>query len=925
MHKHIFSICAALCCMLFFVGKCMETALAQNASTQGKDFWFAFMNNNGSDPEQTCLILSAERACSATVTNPNTGWTTTVNIPAGGRVDVDIPLAQGYHQSTVEATPYNLGCHLVATDTISAYSMNYRNASFDGGHLLPTSTLADDYMIETIPPGLNGSSILIVATENGTIVNITPSVATSNGWAANSNQTITLNAGQVFQFTTAMSTGTGSTFSGTRVQTQDCKKIAVFAGGKCAQAPAGCTYCDHIYEPMIPTIYWGNHFIPTASMTRTKDVVRVTALNAGTTVTKNGTVVATLNAGGTYDFEMNSGENSCYIATSGPAVCYLYVTGQSCGGGSGDPSMVYITPIEQNIKRITFGTYERNTTNHYVNVVTRTDNVNSVRLDGTNIGAQFSPVAGNNQYSFARLSINHATHTLSSDSGLVAHVYGLYDVTSYAYSVGSSAIDLTNSMFVNNVNTAEIPENQLYCPNRPIDFEVQLNYGYTDITWDFGDSTTGSGNPCTHIFPDAGSYTVTAIVHRETQNNCFASLYDTIRTQITLPPPDPIPVYVNICDGGSYTFNGRVLTESGVYLDTIVTGSECDSIVELHLSIIPTDPIPVYVGICDGGSYDFLGRELTEPGVYLDTVHTSGGCDSIIELHLSFVPADPIPVYHTICPGETFWIWGESYAQPGVYTNHFTTAGGCDSIVELHLSYAQAPTVNLGSDKVLCTRDEFPIHLSPSVSNATGALYFWSTGETSSGINATTDGTFSVTVTNNEGCVGADDVDIRIQDELTLEIEQVGDYCEGGTATLVAHTNAPNLRWSTGANTTEIEAHGYGRYSVRAYDGACEVTADIEIPKCPFNLYFPNCISASFDDGVNDFFFMSDPSLVTEFEIWIYDRWGMLVYHSNDPHFRWNGTVNGKVAANNEFTWRAFAKPKTEDKKYEFHGSLLVL
>lgn len=927
MHKHIFSIAAVVLCALFFVFGSLPMAKAQNASTQGTDFWFAFMNNNGSTPTQTCLILSAERACSATITNPNTGWTTTVNIPAGGRVDVDIPLAQGYHSSSADGSIYNLGCHLVSTDTISAYSMNYKDASFDGGHLLPTSTLGDDYMIETIPPGLNGSTILFVGTENGTLIDITTSVATSNGWGANSTHTITLNAGQVYQLTTSATTGTASSFSGTRIQTQDCKKIAVFAGGKCAQAPAGCTYCDHIYEPMIPTIYWGNHFIATTSQTRTKDVVRVTALNAGTTVTKNGAVVTTLAAGGTYNFELTSGEGSCYIETSGPAVCYLYITGQSCGGGSGDPSMVYIAPIEQNIKKVTFGTYQYSgsTTNHYVNVVTTTNNVGSVRLDGANISGQFSPVTGNNRYSFARISINHATHTLESDSGLVAHVYGLYNVTSYAYSVGSSAVDLTNSMFVNNVNTADIPVDQLYCPNRPIDFEVELNYGYTSIVWDFGDSTTGSGNPCTHIFPDAGSYTVTAIIQRETQNNCFASLFDTLRTNITLPPPDPIPVYQSICGGGSYNFNGTILTESGIYLDTIVTGSECDSIIELHLSIVPAEPIPMYVAICEGATYDFYGLEISQPGVYLDTVPTSGGCDSIVELHLSFVPADPIPIYHTICPGETFWFSGESYSQPGTYTNHYTTAGGCDSIVELHLAYASAPTVSLGSDKVLCSRDEFPVHLAPSATNAAGGIYAWSTGETSNAIDANTDGNFSVTVTNSEGCVGSDDVNIRVQDELTLEIEQTSDFCETGSTTLIAHTNAPNVRWSTGATTTEIEAHGYGRYHVRAYDGACEVASDIDIPKCPFYLYFPNCISASFDDGVNDFFFMSDPSAVTEFEIWIYDRWGMLVYHSTDPNFRWNGTVNGKVAANNEFTWRAFAKPKTEDKKYSFYGSLLVL
>jgi len=847
-------------------------SVAQNASTQGTDFWFAFMNNNDGSPTQTCLILSAERACSVIVQNPNTGWQTSVSIPAGGRVDVDIPFAQGYLSGS-DGTAYNIGCHLTASDTISAYTMNYKHASFDGGHLLPTSTLSDEYMIETIPPGLNGSSVLLLATENGTVIEVSPTSATSNGWSAGSTQLVSLNAGQAYQFTTSSAT---ASLSGTHIITQDCKKIAVFAGGKCAQAPAGCTYCDHIYEPMVPVIYWGSHFAVTTSQSRTKDVVRVTALNAGTSVTKNGTVVANLNAGGTYNFEITSGEGSCYIETSGPAVCYLYVTGQSCGGGQGDPSMVYIAPIEQNIKKITFGTYEYTdyTNNHYVNVVTRTDNVASVRLDGNNVSGQFTTLTGNPTYSFARIAISHATHTLQCDSGLVAHVYGLHDVTSYAYSVGSSAINLTSNMFVNHVNTADIPENCTYCANRNIDFEVQLNYPYNSITWYFGDGATSNTNPTVHAYDSDGTYQVMVVVERVGQDNCFGDIYDTLRTTVVIPPPDPIPVYVALCAGGTYDFYGRILDEPGVYLDTIETGGECDSIIELHLSIVPTDPIPIYA---------------------------------------------------SICPGETFWFNGRSYNQIGVYRDTVATAAGCDSIVELHLTNSNVPNVNLGTDKVLCTSDEFPIRLAPSVTNGANTTYAWSTGETTHSIDVHQPGTYSVTVTNEAGCFGSDDVNIRMQTALSLDIEQTEDFCDEGVTTLVAHTNAPHVQWSTGESATEILIHGYGRYYVRAYDGPCEVSASIDIPRCPFNLYFPNCISATFDDGVNDYFFMSDPSQVSDFEIWIYDRWGMLVYHSTDPHFQWNGTVNGKVAANNEFTWRAFAKPKTEDKKYSFFGSLLVL
>lgn len=794
-------------------------SFAQTASTQGRDFWFAFMSNHDEDPTQTCLILSAERACNVTVSNPNTGWSTTASIPAGGRVDVTIPLAQGYHSGT-DGSIYNIGCHLTATDVISAYTMNYRHASFDGGHLLPTETLADNYMIETIPPGINGSSVLLVGTENNTIIDIVPSAATSNGWAANSQQTITLNAGQVYEFTTNSAT---ASFSGTTIQTRDCKRLAVFAGSKCAQAPAGCDYCDHVYEPMVPTIYWGNHFAITNSLSRTKDVVRVTALNANTTVSKNGTTVATLAAGGTYDFELTASDASCYIATSGPSVCYLYLTGQGCGGGTGDPSMVYITPIEQNIKKIIFGTYQdaSHTYNHYVNIVTPTVNVSSVTLDGTNISGQFSALTGNSNYSFARLNITHASHTLQCDSGLVAHIYGLAEVTSYAYNVGSSAIDLSSAMYINDISTADIPDNCTYCANLNIHFAVDLNYGYNSIMWDFGDGSTGDGNPIDHTYPTPGTYQVKAIVERNSTSNCFGSTTDTLQARVV---------------------------------------------------IVPTDPIVQNAAICNGESYDFYGQLLTEPGVYVDTVENDGDCDSI---------------------------------------------------VELHLVYAAAPTVNLGNDRVICSEDELPVNLSAGTGN--NLTYLWSTGATSQSISASQPGTYTVTVTNQFGCTSSDEVEIRIQEQINVRIDMSGDMCENGNATLSVITNAPNVTWSTGETSTEIEVTHPGTFSVRAYDGPCEESTSINLLQCPFDLYFPNCITPTFEDGINDVFFLSNPDNISEFEIFIYDRWGTLVFHSTDPHFKWDGKHNGRIATNNVFTWKAYAAPRTEKKKREFSGSILVL
>ena len=866
----------------------LSHAYPQTASTQGRDFWFAFMNNNSTNPTETCLILSAEHACTFTVSNPNTGWSTSGSIPANGRVDVVIPFAQAYHSGSDNAV-YSLGCHLVATDVISAYSMNYKNASFDGANLLPTETLADNYMIETIPPGLNGSSVLIIGTENGTVVDITPAAATNGGWAAGSTHSITLNAGQVYQFSTS---GADVSLSGTVIQTQDCKRVAVFAGGKCAQAPAGCTYCDHIYEPMIPTIYWGNHFAVTSSLTRNNDIIRVTALNSNTVVTKNGATVATLAAGGTYNFQLNSSEGSCYIETSGPAACYLYLTGQSCGGGNGDPSMVYITPVEQNIKKITFGTYYNSGTStlqQYVNVVTSTSNVSSVTLDGSNISSYFTPLAGNANYSYARLQITHATHTLQCDSGLMAHVYGLGNVTSYAYNVGSNAIDLTSAIFINDINVADIPEDQTYCPDLEINFEVELNYSYDNITWDFGDGSTGVGNPVPHTYGSPGTYFVTALVER-LSSNCFGSTVDTLRGRVNIPPAEPVVINEVLCGGGSYDYHGNVLSQPGIYFDTLVSVYGCDSITELHLSLVPTDPVEVNASICQGNSYDFFGQILSEAGVYVDTIATMLGCDSIVELHLSVFPTDPVVLDTNICPGDSYTFNGHPISEPGVYLDTLTSSGGCDSISELHLSYAPVPTVSAGEDQVLCGPEQFPASVSAS---ASGDLnYQWNTGATTPSMEVSQAGTYTVTVTNQYGCTGSDAMEIQLKDPITVSIDALDDICVKGSAVLVATTNAPALEWNTGETVSAIEVSHIGTYSVRAYDGPCEETADIELPECPPDLIFPNIITPN-GDGSNDVFAIGNLDIDFPNYIAIYNRWGKKVFEKeNYQTFARDGAIH---------------------------------
>jgi gliding motility-associated-like protein len=71
----------------------------------------------------------------------------------------------------------------------------------------------------------------------------------------------------------------------------------------------------------------------------------------------------------------------------------------------------------------------------------------------------------------------------------------------------------------------------------------------------------------------------------------------------------------------------------------------------------------------------------------------------------------------------------------------------------------------------------------------------------------------------------------------------------------------------------------------------CHDTAQLTIPFMLDGIYVPNIITPS--RGDNNYFQVFGSSLM-DGEIWIFDRRGTQVWHSNDIHARWDATYEGK-------------------------------
>ena len=333
MKKQLFNV--LLCSLLPLTWLHAQSTVAEGQSTEGKDFWVTFMQADQDDNNslQLQLSISSREDCSVTIDNPFTSYSETVNVTAGEMKLVTLYSGNvlSNNARTAMASTGKVcyavnsekvdtcALHVTSTKNISLFATNYKKATFDATNVLPTASLLDEYYIQTYTPSdhggtssTQGSHFAIIAAEDNTVVEYVPTVETKsirdfltqyNNWGDDVfemypqyerfrhfhaiGDTIlsdTLMAGQVYYVWTGKKDSVNGDLSGTYVKARDGKKIAVFQGCPHTNIPYQVKQRDHIFSQAMPTQYWGNTFVLTASASRPCDAIRILALNDGTEV-----------------------------------------------------------------------------------------------------------------------------------------------------------------------------------------------------------------------------------------------------------------------------------------------------------------------------------------------------------------------------------------------------------------------------------------------------------------------------------------------------------------------------------------------------------------------------------------------------------------------------------------------------------------
>jgi gliding motility-associated-like protein len=516
-----------LLCTLVLTLLACSTGRAQDFSNRGKEFWLAYsyhvgMVNTGGSPVMTLYITSP---VSTTYTVEIYGLTTLAsgNINAGQVVTVDIPTTYFINN---EGVFNNRAIRVTAQKPVVVYSYITRNAASGATLCLPTAVLGREYVsmnYTQISNESNSSSfITIVAVEDNTNVEITPSGDTKNGWVGGNKYTVSLNKGQVYQILgAAKTTNTGIDLTGSLIRsvpsaTGGCKKIAVFSGsGKISIGCASAGSSDNLYQQLYPVATWGKKYLTVPSFNRPNAIYRVAKNNPATNVYVNGTLVpAGSFIGNYYEFTSSAGTR---VEADQPICVAQYFTTQGCGGNGSpfDPDMIILNPVEQNIDSVTLvssNLVAATSRQHHLHVIIKNAGtaLQSFRLDGNAVpAAQWNVHPADPAYSYAYFNnVAQGYHTLSSDTGFNALAYGYADAETYGYSAGSNIKD--QYQYISSTNQfATVNFAAAGCKGAPFSLAMTFPYQPTELSWQFNG-----------LFPDVNlvnpAFSQTSVVNGKT-------------------------------------------------------------------------------------------------------------------------------------------------------------------------------------------------------------------------------------------------------------------------------------------------------------------------------------------------------------------------------------------------------------------------
>ena len=231
----------------------------------------------------------------------------------------------------------------------------------------------------------------------------------------------------------------------------------------------------------------------------------------------------------------------------------------------------------------------------------------------------------------------------------------------------------------------------------------------------------------------------------------------------------------------------------------------------------------------------------------------------------------------------------------------------------------------------VCFRDVIHFKITNNA-NIDTVLWNFGDGKTSSGWDPThffdRPGTYTVKLTETyQGINYSDSIPVTIHKLPYINLGDTILLYTGFSINLHAGGGYTNYSWSTGSTDSIINVERGGNYIVRVEDKNCCFNSDTVYVQ-NFNFYLPSAFTPN-GDGKNDVFRLVGPYRNIKMTLYIYNRWGELVFASDNIDNAWDGSMGGKPCPMGTYIWIANLKFPDQDiiKKEDIvlKGSIILL
>ena len=548
-----------------------------------------------------------------------------------------------------------------------------------------------------------------------------------------------------------------------------------------------------------------------------------------------------------------------------------------------------------------------------------------------------------------------ATDSMITVTPLITTTYVAYNNIDTAY----------YTVYVNNAPQVNLGIDTILCAGQTL----LLNASNTNSTYLWQDNSTDS----IYNVSQQGTYWVKVT----NQYNC--TVYDTIIVSYHSLPLINLGNDTSLCTGHTLQLNATYpntaylwqdystdsiynVSQSGTYWVTVTTNNICSASDTINVAFSP-NPI-VNLGndtiLCYGQTLTlnatnqnstYLWQDnitdstynVSQQGLYWVKVTNEYNCSAYdtITVNYTAIPLINLGNDTTLCSGQTLllktiypnsqYLWQDSSTdsiynviQTGTYWVTVTTNNICSASDTINVTYIPNPIVNFGSDTTICKG--VSIILNATTPNAT---YLWNNGSTDAIYNVTSSGTYWVKVSINSLCSTSDTIKVN-------EIDVPPDFYLFSDTTLCFGTpiniTIPdgtyyNVLWYDGNNTEFTHLiNQEGSYYVELLNQCDTIKKDFNIKykDCGCYIYFPNAFTPN-GDGLNDYF---KPVLQCElivYELYIYNKWGELLFEAKTSDAYWDGRYKNEYVPTGVYEWLFYYKGPYTRELQSKHGSVTVI